>query len=262
MIKYYDTHCHLNDEQYENELETYFETLKQENVFTNVVGFDYESSVKAVEFAKKYPNNIRACVGIHPNDCKNYVNDKDIFHKLKELVKNNLDHIVAIGEIGLDLYYEKTYLDLQYDFCRKQIEIAKEFNLPVMFHIREAFNEIKPIIEENKDHKKIIHCFTTNIDEAKFYLANNCIISIPGVVTFKNAVALCEAIKEIDIEYLVGETDAPYLTPIPFRGKKNYPHYVKYVYEKIAELKQCELDDVIKKLNQNAFKFFNLKLEN
>lgn len=259
MFEYYDTHSHLNDEPYDDEINDYFVFLKENKIYTNVIGCDWESSIKAVEYAKKQPNNIKACVGIHPNDVKRYENDKDIFDKLKKLVENNLSHIVAIGEIGLDLHYEKENLSLQQYFCREQIKIATEFNLPIMFHIRDAFEEIKPIIVENKNHKKIIHCFTNDIEQAKFYITNNCLISIPGVLTFKNAILVQDAIKEIDIKYLVCETDSPYLTPVPFRGKKNYPHYVQYVYQKIAELKNMDIDVVKKTINKTAFDFFNLK---
>ncbi len=257
-IKYYDTHSHINEKEYECEIENVIKTLNQEKTITNVIGCCLESSQKAIELTKKY-NVLKACVGIHPNEVINHYEDKNVFYKLDKLISENLEHIVAIGEIGIDLYYDKNQYKIQLEFLNKQIELAKKYNLPLMFHIRNAFEEMKEVILKNKDYKKVVHCFSTNYDEAKFYIENNCMISVPGILTFKNAKELQEAVRQINIDYLLAETDSPYLTPMPYRGKINYPYYVKYVYDKIAELKNMSLDEVQKKINDNAFKFFNLK---
>lgn len=262
-MKYFDTHSHIADYYYDNEIDQYIKTLIENDIFTNAIGCDLESSIRSINLAKKYPNNIKACVGIHPNDVKKYINDKTIFYKLDELIKNNTEHIVAIGEIGLDFFYDKNdeqNIKNQIYFCNKQIELAHKYNLPIMYHIRDAFEKIKPIIKQNNHHKQIIHCFSTDIIQANYFIENNCLISIPGIVTFKNAISLQEAIKSIDINYLVAETDSPYLTPVPYRGKKNYPHYVQYVYEQIAKLKKMDLEKTRKQINQNALKFFNINI--
>lgn len=195
MIKYYDTHSHLNMSEYENELEECIKQLEKNNTFTNCVAFDFKSSVRAIELSKKYNKYMRACVGIHPNDIEQYLNDKDIFNKLDELISNNREYIVGIGEIGLDFYYDDKFKKEQIHFCNEQIKLGIKHNLPIMFHLRNAFQEIKPIIENFKDVKKLIHCFSSNLEEAKYYVSQNCLISIPGIVTFKNATSLQEAVK-------------------------------------------------------------------
>ena len=258
-IKYYDTHSHINDVEFENEVFEVIEKLKSENILTNAIGCCLPSSIKAVELAKNNPSNVKACVGIHPNEVINYSGNEKVFEQLDKLVEQNLNHIVAIGEIGLDLFYDKSNLEQQIYFCKKQIEIAIKYNLPIMFHIRDAFEEIKPIILKYKNYKKIIHCFSTNYNQAEFYIENNCMISIPGIVTFKNAKELHEAVQKINIENLICETDAPYLTPVPDRGKKNYPSYVQYVYKEIAKIKNIDEKQLSETINNNAFKFFNLK---
>ena len=259
MIMYFDVHSHLNDEVYQEEINDYLQYLSKENIWTNIIGCDLESSKKAIEISKQSFQNIKAIVGIHPNNINDYPSIDDAINMLDNLIASNKKYIVAIGEIGIDLYYEGSNLEKQIDFCIKQIELSKKHNLPIMFHIRNAFEEIKPIISNIKNLKKIIHCFSTNIDEAKFYIENNCLLSIPGIITFNNAKSLQEAIKEIPIEYLLAETDSPYLTPSPFRGKINYPHYVKYVYKKISELKNENEEIIREKLNKNALEFFSLK---
>lgn len=259
MIKYFDVHSHLNEKSYNDLIDNAINNLKQNGIFTNVIGFDLDSSIKAIELAKTNPSNIKACIGIHPNNVNDYINNKDIFVQLDKLISENLDHITAVGEIGLDLFYQKENLELQKEFCKNQIFIAKKYNLPIMYHIREAFEEIKPFIIENKNYKQIVHCFTSNSIQAEFYISNNCLLSIPGVVTFKNATDLQEVIKNYDLKHFVAETDSPYLTPVPFRGKLNYPHFVKYVYEKIAEIKNMDVNKVITSINENVKKFFNLK---
>lgn len=259
MIKYYDTHSHINEPSYFKDTSKIIENLLENKIFTNAIGCCFDSSVNAINLANQYPNNIRACVGIHPNNVKDFVNDKEIFHKLDKLIENNKDKIVAIGEIGIDLFYTNEFINEQIEFCHKQIELAIKHNLPVMFHVRNAFKEIQEIIKKYSDVKKIIHCFSTNWEEASYFINNNCMISIPGIVTFKNAISLHDAVRKIPLDFLVAETDAPFLTPVPFRGKENYPHYVQYVYEAISELKNSDKEITRKKINANAFKFFNLK---
>ncbi|BAC44604.1 TatD family deoxyribonuclease [Malacoplasma penetrans] len=258
MIKYYDTHSHLNMDVYDNEIEECIKQLKENQTFTNCVAYDFNSSVKAVELSKKYSDCMKACVGIHPNDIEQYFGDKDIFNKLDNLITNNRNHIVGIGEIGLDFYYSSELKKEQIHFCIEQIKLGVKHNLPIMFHLRNAFEDIKPIIENFKDIKKLIHCFSSNLEEAKYYVSQKCFISIPGIVTFKNALSLKEAVQWIDINCMVTETDSPYLTPVPFRGKQNYPHYVKHTVEEIAKLKNLEVDVVSEKVLNNAKNFFGI----
>ena len=139
MIKYYDTHSHLNMEEYQDELSDCIKNLEINNTFTNCVGCDLQSSIKAVELAKKHPNLMRACIGIHPNEIENYLSDDLIFEKLDKLILENRESIVAIGEIGLDFYYSDKLKKEQEIFCIKQIELGIKYNLPIMFHLRNAF---------------------------------------------------------------------------------------------------------------------------
>lgn len=261
MKKYYDTHSHildndLNDINYINE---FIEKMEINNVFSNLVGVDLMTSIKFVDLAKNNKNHFRACIGIHPNDVYLYDKDKQIFNKLYDLIDKNKDIIVGIGEVGLDLYYTNKYFDLQKLFLNKFIELANHFNLPVIYHIRNAFDEIKEFIVKNRYNKNLIHCFSTNRKQAEFYLNNNCVLSIPGIVTFKKTDELTNAIKNIDLSKIVCETDTPFLTPVPFRGKKNHPIYVEYVYKKISEIKKMDLEITINKINSNAMNFFNIK---
>ncbi|MCF0217890.1 MAG: TatD family hydrolase [Malacoplasma sp.] len=261
MIEYYDTHSHLNDASYsKGDIKDAIKNLKEYNTFTNCVAFDFDSSIMAINFAKLYPQFFRACVGVHPNDVYKYFNDKDFFKKFDELVKNNRKHIVAIGEIGLDSHYGDEFKKEQIEYCHKFIEIGMQYNLPIMFHIRDCFEDIKPIIQAYPNAKKIIHCFGNGIEEAEFYLKHNCVLSISGVVTFKNAKPLHNAIKLIDLNNVMVETDAPYLTPVPFRGEKNFPHYVQYSVKEIAKLKMMDEQDVKKIVLNNAKKVFDIEL--
>lgn len=260
--KYYDTHSHMNLEPISNEVITIVENMRNNNFITNCVGVDLPSSIQAVKLAKQYPDIIKACVGIHPSDVLQYesVFDKTI-NELDELVKNNLDCVVGIGEVGYDFYRNEKdkSLAIQKKFLYSQFEIAKKYNLPIMLHLRDAFNESIDFIKDINYSKVLIHCFSSIWNEAKAYLDLGCMISIPGIVTFKNAIPLKEAVKNIPIEKMVIETDSPFLTPMPYRGKTNYPTYVNYVAKEIAELKNLDLEYVEKTLLNNALNFFNWK---
>lgn len=254
---FYDSHAHLNLDEFENEylalLETY---LKDQNLLQNVVGVDWTSSLKAIEIAKKYQTITKALVGIHPNDAYLYEKDLDIFNKLENLVVNNLDVVSGIGEIGLDFFRNKSDEKIQFHFLEKQAEIAFKNKLVVMLHLRDAFLQIKDFIKRNEKQMIVIHCFNQGIEQAEFYLKHNCYLSIPGVVTFKNAKALQEAIKIIPVDKLLTETDSPYLTPVPYRGQKNYPHYVQFSLFEIAKIKQINQEELAKIVLENSLKVF------
>lgn len=263
QAKYYDTHSHMNLEPLNNEITGIVEELKSNSCITNCVGVDLNSSYQAVDFAKKYPDIIRACVGIHPSDVDQYLpNFIQTIEQLDNLVKNNLNSIVGIGEVGFDFYRneksESVYLT-QKKFLEAQFSIAKKYNLPLMLHIRDAFDECISFLKEIKYEKVLIHCFSSTLQEAEEYLRMGCLISIPGIVTFKNALSLKEAVKKIPIQKIVIETDSPFLAPVPYRGKTNYPAYVKYVSKEIAEIKNEDVNLIEKIVLENALKFFNWK---
>lgn len=262
-VKYYDTHSHINLDPLNKETVVIIDEMRQKGFITNCVGVDLKSSYEAVNLAKKYSDVIRACVGIHPSDIDQYLSNFDkVINELDNLVKNNLDWIVAIGEVGFDFYRNQNnqfVMSNQKKFLEAQANIAKKYQLPLMLHIRDAFNECVTFLKTFKYDKVLIHCFSTNLQEALEYLKIGCLISIPGIVTFKNAISLKEAVKQIPLQKMVIETDSPYLAPTPYRGKTNYPLYVSYVAKEIATIKNENLELVEKTVLDNALNFFKWK---
>lgn len=247
-----DTHIHLNDEAYINNLD---EIIKNAiNVGVNkmiVIGCDYETSKKAIEIAKKY-ENIYAMIGLHPSEVDKET-DKDL-NWLKQLLKE--DKVLGIGEIGLDLYWTKEYKDLQIYYFEKQLEIALLNNLPVSIHSRDAI-ELTYQILSKANYKGIIHCFSGSLEMANKFIKKGYLIGIGGVVTFKNT-NLKEVVKNIPITSIVTETDGPYLAPTPFRGKQNKPEYIKLICEEIANLKEISLDILEKQIDENVYNLFKI----
>lgn len=247
-----DTHIHLNDEAYIDNLD---EIIKNAiNVGVNkmiVIGCDYETSKKAIEIAKNY-ENIYAMIGLHPSEVDKET-DKNLSW-LKQLLKE--DKVIGIGEIGLDLYWTKEYKDLQIYFFEKQLEIALLNNLPVSIHSRDAI-ELTYQILSKANYKGIIHCFSGSLEMANKFIKKGYLIGIGGVVTFKNT-NLKEVVKNIPITSIVTETDGPYLAPTPFRGKQNKPEYIKLICEEIANLKEISLDILEKQIDENVYNLFKI----
>ncbi|AHB36841.1 TatD family hydrolase [Spiroplasma apis] len=264
MSGIFDTHTHFNDNIYK-ELDILTEDMIKEANINGVkwfccVGFDVNSSKKAAKYAIKY-KNVYGAVGIHPDEAHK-VTEEDI----KEIdVLSHAENIVAIGEIGLDYYYTSEHKDVQKEVFRKQIKIAKEANLVVMLHIRdkqdseEAYEDALKILDELKVKKAIVHCYTKGYDLAKKFTERGYLISIPGVVTFKNAKELHETVKRIPLNSMVVETDAPYLTPEPNRGKINTSKEIIHTIDRITKIKNLEKADVIDVTTRNALKIFNIK---
>ncbi|WP_281001051.1 TatD family hydrolase [Marinitoga aeolica] len=248
-----DTHCHLNLIDNKNEIINSFE--KENMEFVIEVGINVENSFKTVELANSY-ENIYCSVGIHPNDSSNLSN-KD-FDTIKILAQN--EKVIAIGEIGLDYYREYTSKKDQFSSFINQIQIAKELNLPLILHIREAYDDAFNILinEGLPDKLGVVHCFSADWKTAKKFLDLGFYIGIDGPITFKNNNTLVEVVKNTPIEYILPETDSPFLTPVPFRGKKNNPTYVKYVIQKIAEIKNMNIEDTSQILVENSRKIFDI----
>lgn len=260
-IKYYDTHSHINLSPLSDNIDEIIEEMKKENTITNCIGVDLESSLSSIELARKYPNIVYSAIGIHPetNDYKNNIDFA--INELEKMIEKYKDYIVCIGEIGLDYSYENLDKNYQQELFKKQIELAIKYNLPINIHNRESTDDLIEILKEY-DYKKImIHCFTLDYQQANRFLELGYMLSIPGVLTFKNKSldSLRECIIKIPLDRLVIETDSPYLTPEPHRGKTNYPYYVKHVANKIAELKNMDSELVEKQLLNNALNFFNIK---
>ena len=207
---------------------------------------------RVVEIADKY-ENVYSMVGIFPSEAKTYTNEVE--EKLINLAQNK--KVVAVGEVGLDYYWDKSFNDIQQDVFRKQIKLANKLNLPLVVHDREAHKDTFDIIkEENKSSKVLFHCFSGSTEFMKECVKEGWYIAIGGVVTFKNAVKMKEVAKEVPLDKLVLETDSPYLTPVPFRGKPNKPAYVKYVAEEIAKLRGMSFEEIVDITSTNAEVFF------
>jgi TatD DNase family protein len=252
----FDTHAHLNAIQYEEDLEEVIQRAKSEDVTDIVVvGFDRDTIRRAMELTEQY-DMIYAAVGWHPVDAIDMTDDD--LEWIKELASH--PKVVAIGEMGLDYYWDKSPKDIQKEVFRKQIQLAKEVQLPIIIHNRDATEDVVKILQEENAREVggIMHCFTGSLEVAKQCIDMNFYLSFGGPVTFKNAKKPKEVAKEIPIDRLLIETDCPYLTPHPFRGKRNEPSYVKYVAEQIAELRELSVEEVAKKTSDNAKKLFGI----
>ena len=191
-------------------------------------------------------------MGIHPTEVQKS-SDEDY-----KLIKTLSAHekVVAVGEIGLDFYWDKTFVDEQKTAFQKQIKIAQDLKLPILVHDREAHFECFELLKEVEDVPVVMHCFSGSLEFAKQCVAKGFYIAFGGVLTFKNAKKMKEVAKNIPIEYILLETDAPYLTPEPFRGKENHPAYVKYVAERLGEIRGLSYEDVVTVTNENAKRIF------
>lgn len=250
----FDTHVHLNAEQYNEDLQEVIDRARKEGVSNMVVvGFDRPTILKAMELAESY-DFIYACVGWHPVDAID-MTDEDLVW-IEELSKH--PKVVAIGEMGLDYYWDKSPKEIQKEVFRKQIRLAKKVKLPIVIHNRDATADIVEILkEEGADEVGgIMHCFSGSPEVAKECVKLNFYISLGGPVTFKNAKKPKEVVAEIPLDKLLIETDCPYLTPHPYRGKRNEPSYVKLVAEQIAEIKGLTLEEVADVTTRNAKKLF------
>ncbi|WP_210367674.1 TatD family hydrolase [Bacillus sp. REN3] len=253
----FDTHVHLNAEQYNDDLEEVIDRAKAEGV-TNmvVVGFDQETIEKAIELAEKY-EFIYASVGWHPVDAIDMTADH--LEWLRELAGH--PKVVALGEMGLDYHWDKSPKEVQKEVFRKQIRLAKEVQLPIIIHNREATADIVEILKEENAAEVggIMHCYSGSVEIALECIEMNFLISLGGPVTFKNAKKPKEVAEKIPLDQLLVETDCPYLTPHPFRGKRNEPAYVKLVAEEIAGIKGLALEEVAEATAENAKKLFGIK---
>lgn len=254
-----DTHTHLFYPNFEGEVDKIIERAVQSEVdYMIVPGTDLATSLQAIELAEKY-ENVYASVGIHPHDSKDW-NDS-IIEKLDELAKNK--KVVAIGEIGLDYYYDFSPREIQIKTFESQIQLALKLNLPIIVHNREANDDIMNIARKYKDSglRAQYHCFAGSIADARELVEMHHYISFPGIVTFKNAESIRKVLSRVAIENLLLETDSPFMTPVPHRGERNEPAYIKLIAEKIAEVHNLTLQDVGKATSYNAHKLFGIGMK-
>ena len=250
----FDSHAHLNDDRFDEDREELIASLREKQVDLVVnPGADIKSSINSINLANKY-DFIYAAVGVHPHDVGEL--DDTAIDTLRKLATEN-EKVVAIGEIGLDYYYDNSPREVQKEWFKKQIELANELKLPIIIHDRDAHGDTFEIIKNTKNPEIgcVLHCYSGNVELAREYIKMGCYISIPGTVTFKNNKKTREVAKEIPLEYLLIETDSPYMAPEPHRGKRNDPSLA----DKIAQEKGISYEAVCKATKENAKRLFNIK---
>lgn len=245
-----DTHCHLNYDDYDN----LDEIIKNIDGIMIASGCDDKTNKEVLELINKY-DNVYGTLGIHPQEIDNITSDSF------KLIEENLNNpkIVAIGEIGLDYYWVKDNMDKQKEIFKYQLKLATKYNKPIVVHSREAIQDTFDILKKY-NLKGSIHCFSSSLEMAKEFIKLGYKIGVGGTLTFKNSKKLQEIVKELNLKDILLETDSPYLSPEPFRGKRNQPNNVYYVALKIAELKDINVDEVLNITNNNAIKEFDLKI--
>lgn len=255
----FDTHAHIFNEYYKDIDEVINSSEKEGVKYICIPGTSVDDSKEAIEIANRY-ENVFAIIGIHPEQAEKYTNSEQIDKDLKIIEKLSKNKkVVAIGEIGLDNYWTKEYKDIQKILLIKQIKLANKLDLPIVLHIREATNDIIEILKNNKPKKGgIFHSASFNEYLIKEGLKLGFYISFSGTVTFKNAKPVNSVLMVPDNKLLI-ETDSPYLTPHPFRGKQNSPKFVKYTAEKISEIKNISLKELEKITTENAKRLFNIQ---
>ncbi len=247
-----DSHCHVLKSEYSNPDSIIKKSLSSGIDKLIINGYDLKSSMEAVYLAQKY-ENIYAAVGIGPENIDNL--DSDVYEKLDKLATSS--KVVAIGEIGLDYYWTKENKKIQLDVFKNMLNIAKKHKLPVIVHSRKAFLDSYNILKEYNING-ILHCYSGSVEMAKKFIKLGFLLGIGGVVTFKNAKELINVVKEIDLNYLSLETDSPYLSPEPYRGKPNKPENIILVAQKIAKIKGISVEEVISTTGNSVCAKFDL----
>jgi len=251
-----DTHTHLYSEAFDEDREAMMQRAFDNNVqrmFVPAIDSTYTEAMLDLE--KAYPEQVFLMSGVHPTHVKeNYL---DELAHVKELLAQR--SFVAIGEIGIDLYWDKSTLAVQQDAFRTQIQLAKQYELPIVIHCRDAFDEVFEILEEEKADNLfgIFHCFTGTLVQAKKAISYNMKLGIGGVVTFKNG-KIDQFLNEIDLKHIVLETDSPYLSPTPYRGKRNETSYIVNVVAKLAEVYQTTIEEIASITTENSKQVFGV----
>ena len=252
----FDTHAHYDDDAFDEDRDELLSGMTAKNVEYIVnVGASIESSKRSIALAEKYPF-IYAAVGVHPDEVGEL--DEEKFNRLREWTKH--EKAKAVGEIGLDYYWDKEQHDLQKHWFMRQMELAHEVNLPIIVHSREAAKDTLDMIIAAKplDLSGIIHCYSYSVEQAREYLNMGYYIGIGGVLTFKNAKKLKEVAEYAPLSRIVLETDCPYLAPVPYRGKRNDSSKLSYVVEELAAIKQMPVEEVIRITNENGKKLYHI----
>ena len=255
-MKLIDTHCHLYSKEFENDIEDVINRAIDEGVSKFYLpGIDSTVIESMTALEKRFPGKCVAMMGLHPCSVQgNYLDELEVVEGWLKRRK-----FAAIGEIGLDFYWDKTFVREQESTFRKQIEWSLLYEVPIVIHTRNAMKETIDIIKEyvSRGIRGIFHCFSGNGENAQEIIDAGFYLGVGGVLTYKNA-GLAEVLANIDLKYLVLETDSPYLTPVPYRGKRNESSYLKYILEKLAVLKRCSIEEVADITTKNAEEIFVL----
>jgi len=251
----FDTHAHLNDSRFDEDRDLVISSLYDAGVGAYCeVGFDIKSSFEAAELSEKY-DFIYAAVGVHPHDVKDMT--KADIPVIKELLLR--DKVVALGEIGLDYYYDNSKRDVQREWFAIQLEVAKEMDMPVVIHSRDAMEDTINILKSHGGGDGIIHCYSGSKESAAILIDMGYYISFAGPITFKNASSILEAVKYVPLDRILIETDSPYLAPVPHRGERNWSGNVAEVAKKIAEVKGMDFEEIKSITTHNARTVYRIK---
>ncbi|PID67247.1 MAG: hydrolase TatD [Fusobacteriales bacterium] len=251
-MKLIDSHAHLDDEKFDEDRDQVLERIQNQMDFVVNIGCDLETSQASFGFAKKY-DFIYAVVGMHPMYTEKY--NEEIEKKFEDFAKDK--KVLAIGEIGLDYHWMTSPKEEQQAVFRKQLDLARKLNKPVVIHTREAMKDTVDILNEYKDITGILHCYPGSVETAK-QMIDRFYLGIGGVLTFKNGKKLVEVVDKIPLDRLVIETDCPYMAPTPYRGKRNEPIYTEEVAKKIAEIKNISYEEVVRITNENTRKAYRM----
>lgn len=251
-----DSHTHLYLPEFDNDRDELIEKAYQNKVIKMLMpNIDRDSLAPMLDIAEKYPKLCHSMIGLHPTYVKEDYNEQfaDIFSYFQK------EKFVAIGEIGIDLYWDKKFLKEQIIIFRKQLQMAVDNNLPAVIHCRESYDDVMSVLNEFKQSplRGVFHAFSGTIDQANEIIEHGLFLGIGGIVTFKNS-GLDKVIEKIDPENIILETDSPYLTPAPKRGKRNESSYIIYIAQKIADLKNMPLEQIADISSQNSRELFNL----
>ncbi len=248
-----DTHSHINFEEYKTDFDNFLIDLKANEIEKVIIPGVEPSTFKEIKDLTEKYEMLYGAIGVHPSEAKTYTSQTTI--EIKEYLKNR--KIIAIGEIGLDYYWETETKELQKEIFRTQLEIAQELNVPVLIHDREAHEDTFEILNDYNLKTVVYHCFSGTKELAMKCIDKGYYIAAGGIVTFKNANNLKETVKAVPIDRILLETDAPYLAPVPYRGKLNSPKYLKYIAQEIANLRNTDVEEIKHITTENAKRIFN-----
>lgn len=257
-MNFIDTHTHLFASEFDNDIDIVIKNALDNGISKMLLpNIDSTTTTKMLQLCDRHPNNCYPMIGLHPCSVKKDNLEKEISHIEQMLSQNKF---IAVGEIGLDLYWDKSTLDLQKIAFESQIDFAKKYKLPIAIHVRDSFDEAIEIVERlnNYNLSGVFHCFTGNLEEAQRIInLKNFYLGIGGVVTFKNG-GINKIINQVSLDRIILETDSPYLSPTPFRGTRNESKYLLNIAHKMAELYNIDIEDIAKKTTKNAIDLFHL----